>query len=345
MRTNRPHYSYSRNRQPKKTYRQLLLAGFVAVLLLFFGYNLISPNKDTSMPSTETASFQLTLSKDAQLAWPAVGQAAIGSVETGLLARSPGNEEPRPTASMAKVITALAIMEKRPFELGQSGQTYTLTSDDAANYRAEIARGGSIVPVHAGMTLTQYQAMQAMLIASSNNMADTLVEKIFGSVEAYTSYAQAMVKRMGLDQTVIADASGFSPATISTPSELVAIGITALKNPVIADIVTQSQAELPEIGLIKNTNELLGADGVIGIKTGTTDAAGSCLLFAARSETKDGQEVTIVGVIMGDTNATHLFNDSRMLLTSAKQGFDLIESQPADNTINSPPEQQDRAPR
>jgi D-alanyl-D-alanine carboxypeptidase (penicillin-binding protein 5/6) len=96
--------------------------------------------------------------------------------------------------------------------------------------------------------------MQRMLIASDNNMADILVERIFGSKEAYLSYARDMLKRMDLSRTIVADASGFSPATVSTPSEIVAIGIAALKNPVIARIVAQQQAQVPVAGIIKNTN-------------------------------------------------------------------------------------------
>jgi D-alanyl-D-alanine carboxypeptidase (penicillin-binding protein 5/6) len=177
-----------------------------------------------------------------------------------------------------------------------------------------------------------------MLIASDNNMADMLVERVFGSKQAYVSYAQDMLKRMGLSKTIVADASGFSPQTVSTPSELVAIGIAALKNPVIAEIVAQQQADLPAVGIVQNTNELLGIDGVIGIKTGTTEEAGSCLLFAARVSTKDGKPVTLVGVIMGDTSHTNLYNDSRKLLASVRQdfGFSLGESQPADISESRP---------
>jgi len=276
----------------------------------------------------------MTLTEDVQLVWPAAGQAAVANVEDGLLARSSDNEQLRPIASMTKVITALAIMEKQPFELGQAGQTYTITAEDIANMSAYIAEDGSVLPLLVGMELTQYQAMQRMLIASDNNMADILAERIFGSMDAYVSYAQDMLNRMGLSRTVVADASGFSPDTASTPSELVAIGIAALKNPVIAEIVAQPQVQIPE-GIITNTNQLLGADGVIGIKTGTTNEAGSCLLFAARYAAEDGQEVTIVGVIMGDTDATSLFSDSRKLLTSAKQGFGLVEAQPT-GTVAAP---------
>lgn len=277
-----------------------------------------------------------TLPKDIQLAWPAVGQAAVGSVNDGLLAHSSTSEKQLPTASMAKVITALAVLKKQPLGLGQTGPSYTLTAEDVATYNTYAGNDGSVVPVHEGMVLTQYQILQAMLIPSANNMADTLVRKVFGSIEAYKSYAQDMLQHMGLNNTVIADASGFNPATVSTPSDLVTIGIAALKNPVIAEIVAQPQAQVSGVGIIKNTNELLGTDGVVGIKTGTTNQAGSCLLFAARYEAKDGREVTIVGVIMGDTNAVSLFSDSKKLLASTRQGFGLVETQPT-NGATTPP--------
>jgi len=182
-----------------------------------------------------------------------------------------------------------------------------------------------VLPVYEGMVVTQYQALQMMLIASANNIADTLAERIFGSEEAYITYAQNMLKRMGLSKTTVADASGFSSRTVSTASELVKIGIAALKNPVIAEIVAQSQAQIPGVGTIKNTNELLGSDGVVGIKTGTTNQAGSCLLFAARYAGVDGQKVTLVGVIMGDLDAQNLFADVRQLLASARQNYGLID--------------------
>ena len=279
------------------------------------------------------------LQQDVQLAWPAVGQAAIGSVEGGLLAYSSDNEKPRPTASMAKVITALAIMEKQSFKPGQEGQLYSITKNDIANLNVYISQGGSVLPILIGMKLTQYQAMQRMLIASDNIIADILVERIFGSKEAYVSYAQDMLKRMGLSRTVVADACGFNPATVSTPSELVTIGIAALKNPVIARIVAQQEAQIPVAGNIKNTNQLLGTDGIIGIKTGTTDAAGSCLLFAARYTAKDRQKVTIVAVIMGDANHSRLYSDSRALLASAKRGFGLVTARSMDTVVAPSPKQ------
>jgi len=90
-----------------------------------------------------------------QLVWPAVGQAAVGSVEDGLLASSSADEKLRPTASIAKVITALAVMEKQPLKPGQEGQTYTITRNNIKGLNAYISEGGSVLPILAGMRLTQ----------------------------------------------------------------------------------------------------------------------------------------------------------------------------------------------
>ncbi len=349
-------YTHARGQQTKNPRQRLFIGLFCVILLLFGYYGITSFSKDTPTPLAETAPAHTTLVEDMQLVWPAVGQAAIGSVEDGLIARSSDKEKVRPIASMSKVITALAIMEKQPFELGDDGQTYTITVDDIASMSEYIAQEGSVEPLLIGMELTQYQAMQRMLIASDNNIADILVERIFGSQEAYVSYANNMLKHMGLSQTVVTDASGFSPKTVSTPSEMVMIGIAVLKNPVIAKIVAQSQTRM-SIGqkdlVLTNTNQLLGTDGVIGIKTGITNEAGGCLLFAARYADQDGQEVTIVGVVMGSRNAGSRFNDSRKLLVSVRQGFNLaetkslndVEIQPADNTMVLPPRLRDRAQR
>ena len=316
----------------RKLDRYIVVAGAVS-LVAVVGVLLSGGVRFQAAPGAKAVLSPVAVAKDLHPDWPSGGQAAIGTVEDGVLARSSRDEKARPTASMAKVITALAIMEKQPLMLGQQGESYTMTADDVANYQDEAARGGSVVPVYEGMVLTQYQALQMMLIASSNNMANTLAEKVFGSREAYVSYAQDMLRRNGFSRTVVADASGFSSDTISTPSELVAIGIEALGNPVIAEIIAQQEAHIPGAGYIKNTNQLLGVDGVVGIKTGTTDEAGSCLLFAARHTAKDGKKVTIVGVIMGERNAAALFADSERLLASAKQGLGVPTTQSEDTTI------------
>lgn len=275
------------------------------------------------VPKAQAAVPQIALAppQEVPLSWPTSGQAAIGSVEDGVLASSSKSEQQQPIASMAKIVTALAVMEKQPFKKGESGQTYTLSAKDVGYYSDYLSKQGSVVIVRDGETITQYQALQGILIASANNLSTSLVERVFGSTDAYVTYANKMVGELGLTHTKIADPSGFLVETVSTPSDMIVLGQLALKNEVIADIVSQSDAILPVVGLVKNTNQLLLDSSVVGIKTGTTDEAGACLLFAATQEISKGHTTTVIGVVMDQADHAAVFAASKKLLDSAKKGF------------------------
>src|SRR5262249_24353393 len=72
----------------------------------------------------------------------------------------------------------------------------------------------------------------------------------------------------------------------------------AMRLPVFASIVAQPSATLPVAGTVHNTNTLLGYDGFVGVKTGSTAAAGGCFAFRAVRWIA-GQRTTITGVVSG----------------------------------------------
>jgi D-alanyl-D-alanine carboxypeptidase (penicillin-binding protein 5/6) len=160
-----------------------------------------------------------------------------------------------------------------------------------------------------------------MLLPSANNVADTMAIWAFGSMESYISYANEMVKDLGMNKTHIADASGFSPNTTSTAHDLVLLGQAAMKSSVVKEIVSQEKATLPVAGVVNNVNLLLGSNGVIGIKTGTTDEAGGCFLQAAEHTFENGQKLIIVTAIMGAPNRPTALADSKNILPSIYKGF------------------------
>lgn len=267
------------------------------------------------------APLQKTSSEPA-MTWPADGaKAAIGADGYGSLVSNTGTA-PIPTASIAKVITALAVLRQKPIEVGQSGPTLTLTEADVNSYRNYLAQEGSVNLVAAGEQITQYQALQAILLPSSNNMADTLAIWAFGSLPAYQEFANKYVKQLGLAHTTVGpDASGLSPLTTSTPSDLVRLGIAAMREPVIAEIVNQRSADIPVAGTIYNNNRMLGTGGVNGLKTGYSDQALGCILFAANYSPDGKTTLTIVGVVMGAKNLRQAFVDGTALLEAAKKNF------------------------
>jgi len=79
-------------------------------------------------------------------------------------------------------------------------------------------------------------------------------------------------------------------------------------------------AVIPGVGTVENTNTLLGQAGVDGIKTGTTDEAGACLLFSLDT-TVEGRPVTLVGVVVGARTHPQLAADVLTLIPSVEAGF------------------------
>lgn len=311
-------YSMRNHTRPPRRRKRYLLRFTLVITLLVLGYNYVRP-----LPHASASLSPLTSSADSvRLSWPAQGSAAIGAQGFGLLATH-GSQEVKPTASLAKLITVLAVLEKHPLKSGEQGPTLTLTQADVDLFNHYFGQGGAYVKVEAGQNITLYQAFQAILLPSSNNMADTVAIWAFGSMEKYHAYANDMVNRLGLTKTTVAgDASGMLPATTSTPAELVKLGEQAMKNPVIAEIVAQKSATIPVHGIIYSANSRLGYDNIIGIKTGLTDEAGGCFLFAARYDVKGAKEpVTIIGVITGAPTLYAALEGSEPLLNSAKPYF------------------------
>ena len=293
---------------------------FTAIALL--GYSgLVGVRFFMPVPQLKPASKYLSRPSEAvTLTWPAYGQSAAGELASGLLA-STAAQTPRPIASVSKVMTALAIVRAKPLQKGQAGPTITLTAADVQIYNNYISNDGSVVKVVAGEKITQYQALQAMLLPSANNMADTMASWAFGSVMEYTKFANSLAISLGMKQTTIADASGFSPATVSTANDVLLLGQAALKEPVIAEIVNQSSAIIPVQGEIRNVNYLLGTGGINGIKTGNTEEAGGCFLVSASRTLSNGQKKTILAVILGAPSRNLAINDSRKIITQVEQNY------------------------
>lgn len=257
--------------------------------------------------------------KMVSLAWPSYGEAAVGAAGQNVLAVH-GNEKPLPTASIAKIITALAVLKQKPLTLHASGPIIALTQADVDLYNKYVAMDGSVVPVQAGEKISEYQALQALLLPSGNNIAETLVRWAFGSVDAYNTYANKYVRELGMTNTTITDPSGFLPTTVSTPRDLTILGEAAMNDPVVADIVGQSTATLPVAGVVHNYNSLLGQGGIVGIKTGNSDQDLGAFLFAA-NKTVGSHNVIVLGAVMDAPDLGTALRDSLQLSGSTASAF------------------------
>jgi D-alanyl-D-alanine carboxypeptidase (penicillin-binding protein 5/6) len=251
--------------------------------------------------------------------WPANGSAAIGVSGLGFIASS-GNEQPAPSASVTKVMTALLVLEDKPLKKGETGPSITITATDVQTYQADAADKQSVVAVSAGEQLTEFEALQALLIPSGNNIAETLARWDATSVEAFVTKMNARAKALHLTHTTFADASGVSPNNVSTPSDLMALGMVAMKQEVLAQIVSLQQATLPVAGVVYNVDYVLGQSGIIGIKTGSGLDLGANFLFAAAA-TVDKHTITLYGCVMGQPTLDLAFNAAKALIASMQSSL------------------------
>jgi D-alanyl-D-alanine carboxypeptidase (penicillin-binding protein 5/6) len=280
------------------------------VLLVAAGaVNYFRPIPAAAAVSNGLSQYTITGAQPA-LPWPNVGSAAVGATGIGLIGTS-GDPAPVPAASVAKVMAALVVLADRPLQLGNDGPTLTMTEQDVATYQADAADQQSVVPVMSGEMLTEYEALEALLIPSGNNIAETLARWDAGSVTAFVAKMNQRAAALHLTKTTFADPAGVSAQTVSTPTDMLYLGMAAMQQPVLAQIVGRVQAILPVAGLVYNVNGALGQSGIIGIKTGVN--AGATFLFAAAA-TIDGHPLTIYGCVTGQPTLAIAFDAAQALI-------------------------------
>jgi serine-type D-Ala-D-Ala carboxypeptidase (penicillin-binding protein 5/6) len=232
------------------------------------------------------------------LAWPAAGEGAVGVEGLGLLGQVRGTESV-PVAGLAQVLTAYVVLSDHPLATGNAeGPSIPVNADTMTSYSAGLANQESEVPVSAGESLTELQALEGLLIDSGGDMATLLADWDAQSVTAFVAKMNTMAAKLALSSTHITDPSGVDPATTISAEDLVRLGEAAMSIPVLRQMASLGQASVPMTTVVYNLNFDLGQDGIIGVKTGSDSSAHGCYLFAAQ-QSVGGKEVTVVGAVLG----------------------------------------------
>lgn len=238
---------------------------------------------------------------------------------------SGGGDGPRPMASISKVITALVVLNAKPLaDTTDPGPTITFDRADHALYDKYYVLGATIAAMPTGSSMSQRQALEAMLVVSASNYAEAVATWAFGSQSAFVRAAKDWLAANGLTATTMVEPTGIDPRNTSTPTDLIALARIAMANPIIAQIAGMSSLNVPNIPPALNTNTLLGVDGITGLKTGTLEESGSNLLFTATMDVGTGQSLGIVGVILGSYSRDSVNLDVRALLGSLRDGFHTV---------------------
>jgi D-alanyl-D-alanine carboxypeptidase (penicillin-binding protein 5/6) len=217
-------------------------------------------------------------------------------VTTGQVLWAKHENEPRPIASITKVMTALVVIEA-----GQLTRKITVPKAVIGYVAKNGASAAGLVP---GQVFTVDELLHAMLILSAADAAYALANAYGPGLPAFIAKMNAEAARLGLPHTHFTSPDGLpyptETSTYSTPAELVALGETAMSYPEFRSIVgletyTLKKGDGHGFYSFSSSNELIGHyPGVIGIKTGFTDDAGHTLLFEA---VRNGR--TLIGVVLG----------------------------------------------
>ncbi len=233
--------------------------------------------------------------------------AIIVDHRTGAVLLEKNADERIPPASMSKLMTAYMIFDRL--------QEGSLKLDDqVAISERSWKMGGSQMFLEVGDRVRVEDLVRGIIIQSGNDACVAMAEHLAGSEEAF---ARAMTERgreIGLTASTFMNATG-----LDAPGHLMTVrDLATLARRIVADFPDRYQyyaeREFVWRGIKQpNRNPLLQANvpGVDGMKTGYTDAAGSCLISSASRPGRD-----VIAVVLGHTKP-RIWQDSAAFLTWA----------------------------
>jgi serine-type D-Ala-D-Ala carboxypeptidase (penicillin-binding protein 5/6) len=220
---------------------------------------------------------------------------------TVMFAKHPDAE--RSIASTTKLMTALLALEQ-----AKPSDVFT-----APAYNAMPAE--SRINLREGEQMTVHDLLEALLLESANDAAETLAEGVSGSREAFVEEMNARADDLGLEHTSYANPVGLDEAgNYSSARDLASLARVLLQRPRFARIADMPEAEL-ESGarprVVENRNDLISAyPWVSGVKTGYTANAGNVLVGAA-----DGPGgARVISVVLGEPTETARNSETLALL-------------------------------
>lgn len=244
-------------------------------------------------------------------------------------------------ASTTKILTAILVLER--CNLADS----VTATDEAVS---PITMKHSNMGIRVGEKFTVEQLLYGMLVASANDAANVLAVHTAGSLENFASLMNAKARSLGAENSNFVNAHGFHDDDhYTTANDLAKISCYAMKNEKFAEMVKTAKYQIPatekypETRYLANTNMLISANKgsghiykkAIGIKTGSTDEAGNCLVSAAESG-----GTRLLCIVMGCKNEgvgdrAYSYTDTKALLEYGFENYthmsvahtsDIIES-------------------
>jgi D-alanyl-D-alanine carboxypeptidase (penicillin-binding protein 5/6) len=243
-----------------------------------------------------------------------------GDPSTGAIAGGDRQDDPRDIASTTKMMTVFVVL--RYLEQHPEAWDQRLTMSQAADDTP-----GSTAAVRVGERVTIRDMLYGLMLPSGNDASVALAE-YFGPrfvrvpdvaditpVQLFIREMNRTAAELGMSKSTYANPHGLTHRDHkSSPHDQFRLASAALKQPGFRELIQtrahRGEAEGPggyrRVLLWKNTNRLLDIEGYAGVKTGTTDAAGACLVSLGQ---RNGHEALVV--VLGATSADARYTDSR----------------------------------
>lgn len=228
--------------------------------------------------------------------------------ETGAIIFEKNADEPRPVASVTKLMTALLLLEG--LEKGQ------IQLDDMVTVSKNAAAAtGSTALLDAGAAYPLGDLLRATIVASGNDSATALAEHMAGSENAFVALMNQKAQDMELKDTVYVNCTGLpAQGQHTTARDVAAIAAAVSRYPLYFEnsslwlsSITHPSGRVTDL---TNTNRLVRFyTDCDGLKTGSTNEAKYCIAATAQ---RNGMR--LIAVVLGDDTSQHRFDDARAML-------------------------------
>ena len=229
------------------------------------------------------------------------GSAIVVDAATGRVLHELNADKKRPVASTQKLLTALLVAEDGNLDQ----KVHVVASDTLAEPTKLYIKPGDVY--------SRYDFLNILLVHSMNDVARALGRDNAGSLEAFADKMNARAAEIGMRDSNFVNPNGLpAPDQYSTARDMARLALVVYRNRLLRSIMNQKSLTWRyndgRVRTFSNTNAVLKNFAPCnGMKTGTTDAAGRCLISSGSYGGKD-----IIVVVLGDNS--RVWTDSQRLL-------------------------------
>ena len=229
-------------------------------------------------------------------------------------------------ASTTKVLTVwLALVMAENLE-GGSYDSKLENAFPVSENAVNLAPDESSAKFAAGENVRLIDLCYAAMLVSGNDAATAIAEGLAGSTENFANLMNQAAYSLGCINTHFVNANGLHDENhYTTARDMAVMARVAMQHETFRTIVKKAEYTLPKDNIyrarkIVNGNNFAAQsgdenkagryyEGATGIKTGTTSAAGNCLVASA---TRDG--INLISVVFGSASDTSRYEDTKKLM-------------------------------